>query len=60
VNMSEPNLLAHLPRRVAEGIIRVRAKDLAINPGFDGEYGTIQIFSPQPENQMVSGQMSLF
>lgn len=31
---------------IAEGITRLRAKKVICNPGYDGEYGTIQLFEP--------------
>lgn len=33
------------PSRVAEGIKRVRAGELLIEPGFDGQYGIVKIFN---------------
>ncbi|MBU0634750.1 MAG: endonuclease Q family protein [Candidatus Omnitrophica bacterium] len=38
-------LRASLPAKIAQGIIRVRAGKIGVNPGFDGEYGQIKIFS---------------
>ena len=37
--------------RVAEGIKRVRAGNLHIKPGFDGQYGVVQIFSDEEKLQ---------
>jgi len=34
-------------RRIVEGIRRVREGQLTILPGYDGEYGTIRIFSDE-------------
>ena len=31
--------------RVAEGVIRARAGDISIEPGYDGLYGTVKVFS---------------
>ena len=42
--------------RIAEGIKRVRAGNLFIEPGFDGQYGTVKIFNKK-ENY---GQKKLF
>lgn len=42
-----------------EGIRRVRQGLLEINPGFDGEYGTIKIFQDE-ERQAYLGQAALF
>jgi DNA helicase II / ATP-dependent DNA helicase PcrA len=35
------------PPLVAEAITRVRRGDVVWDPGYDGEYGTIQIFTPE-------------
>jgi uncharacterized protein (TIGR00375 family) len=43
---------------IAEGIKRVRAGELSIEPGFDGQYGKISIF--RPEELAVSRQNKLF
>jgi len=42
---------------IVEGIKRVREGKLFINPGFDGQYGTINIFSPQ---EKADNQQKLF
>jgi uncharacterized protein (TIGR00375 family) len=44
---------------VVEGIMRVRDGRLAIEPGYDGEYGTIKIFQEGEKNR-ISPQSSLF
>ncbi|MFA6928665.1 MAG: endonuclease Q family protein [Patescibacteria group bacterium] len=43
---------------IAEGIRRVRAGELQIEPGFDGQYGTVRIFSD--EERLKVKQKSLF
>lgn len=45
--------------RVAEGIKRVREDNLVIEPGFDGEYGTVHIFQ-NSEKEISTPQQSLF
>lgn len=45
---------------VAEGIKRVREDKVFIDAGYDGEYGTIHIFSPEERHQAVQKQESLF
>jgi uncharacterized protein (TIGR00375 family) len=47
--------IAHLD----EAIRRVRAREVTFSPGYDGEYGRLQIFSPD-EWQELSGQRALF
>jgi uncharacterized protein (TIGR00375 family) len=44
---------------LAEAIRRVRTGQVSIQPGYDGEFGTIQVFGNQ-ERQQVSGQLGLF
>ncbi len=44
---------------IGEGIKRLREGEVERRPGFDGEYGTIRIFSPE-EMDRLEGQMSLF
>ena len=44
---------------VAEGVRRMRTGELEILPGYDGEYGTIRIFSDEERGQL-GGQTFLF
>ncbi len=44
---------------VAEGVRRVRANQVRPFPGFDGEYGRVQILT-QPEIERLNGQISWF
>jgi uncharacterized protein (TIGR00375 family) len=44
---------------LAEAIRRMREGEVSIAPGYDGEYGTIRIFSPD-ERRAMNGQMKLF
>ncbi|MGB9921040.1 MAG: UvrD-helicase domain-containing protein [Moorellales bacterium] len=44
---------------VAEAIRRVRAGEVKVEPGFDGEYGKIEIIRPE-ERQTLAGQAVLF
>lgn len=44
---------------VAEGIQRLREGKVALNPGYDGEYGTISLFTSE-ELKAFNGQISLF
>jgi uncharacterized protein (TIGR00375 family) len=42
-----------------EAIERMRRGEILIEPGFDGEYGKIRIFSPE-ERARIAGQQALF
>ena len=57
VDLSEEALRKSLPPKVAEGILRVRAGQIEILPGYDGEYGHVQIFEkgkePAGEKQLT-------
>ncbi len=57
----EEDLLKGLPKRIAEGVLRVRKGQVEVQPGFDGEYGKISTFSDE-EKQAKGGeeQLSLF
>ena len=44
---------------LAEAVQRMREKKVEIRPGFDGEYGTIKIFS-SAERARIRGQRNLF
>ena len=44
---------------LAEAIRRMRAGQVYIVPGYDGEYGRIKVFNPE-EKDRLSGQRSLF
>lgn len=46
-------------RLVAEGIGRLRRGEVTWRPGFDGEYGSLHLFTPA-EIERLSGQMSFF
>ena len=59
LDMDEATLkVAALPE-VAAGILRVREGKVHIEPGYDGEYGKIEIFK-QGEQQEITSQKSLF
>jgi uncharacterized protein (TIGR00375 family) len=44
---------------VAEGVRRMRAGQVKIAAGYDGEYGTIEIFG-EGERKLIEGQLTLF
>jgi uncharacterized protein (TIGR00375 family) len=46
--------------KIVEGIIKVRQKELFILPGYDGEYGTVKIFSEGEKSEPPLAQQSLF
>lgn len=46
------------PSRIAEGVESVRKKTITINPGYDGEYGTIMLFE-NDEKKETGLQMDL-
>lgn len=58
LNISHKELMAMADPAIAEGIKRVRAGDLIIKPGFDGQYGEIKIFNEQEKEK--NKQKSLF
>ncbi|MFH1061465.1 MAG: endonuclease Q family protein [Candidatus Omnitrophota bacterium] len=45
LHKTESELLAALPEKIAQGILKVRRGECLINPGYDGEYGIISIFA---------------
>jgi len=59
LNVEDDQLKQSISARVAEGIIRVRKGAVKIYPGYDGEYGKIQIFD-EGENFKQEEQLSLF
>lgn len=59
VDLPEEALRKQMPSRVAEGILRVRAGQIEILPGYDGEYGQVKIFA-QDQEPVGEKQMTLF
>lgn len=57
LKMSESDLRAQLPEKIAEGVIRVRNGKVDILAGYDGEYGKIKIFG---EEEIGEKQLTLF
>ena len=54
----EEELLKKIPVKIAKAILRVRKGDVNILPGFDGEYGKIEISGKEDHEE--EKQMSLF
>jgi DNA helicase II / ATP-dependent DNA helicase PcrA len=49
---------SHAPEIFVEAVRRVRKEEVSIQPGFDGEYGTVQLFGPG-ERAHFGGQQAL-
>ncbi len=45
MDLTEDDLFSITDRKIAEGILKVRAGDLSITPGYDGVFGKVSIFS---------------
>jgi uncharacterized protein (TIGR00375 family) len=58
LHAQEEDLRANIPERIAEGIMRVKNGKVDLRPGFDGEYGKINIFS-EAELRKEQGQSQL-
>ncbi|MFH1772579.1 MAG: endonuclease Q family protein [Candidatus Omnitrophota bacterium] len=58
INAGEKELFSKAPEQIAEGIKRIRNKELNIIPGYDGEYGIIKIFDK--EEKKTNEQLMLF
>ena len=56
----ENELKKSLGARIAEGILRVRSGKVNIQPGYDGEYGKISIFSGEEKADASEKQLNLF
>ena len=54
------DLLRVAPERVGEGVDRMRKGRIRIDPGHDGEYGSIRLFDDGPDSAEDGPQMSLF
>jgi PHP family Zn ribbon phosphoesterase len=52
--------IAKISPKVAEGIQRVREGKIKVLPGFDGEFGEVQIFKEESEELKKPDQKTLF
>ncbi|MBL7151039.1 MAG: DNA helicase UvrD [Candidatus Omnitrophica bacterium] len=57
---TKEELMSGLPKRIAEGVLRVREGRVNIKAGFDGEYGIISIFGDEDKEKKQEQQLSLF
>jgi len=60
LDLAEAELLKITLPKIVEGIMKVRKSELFILPGYDGEYGTVKIFSKGKKSGSPLGQKSLF
>jgi len=60
LNAKEQDLRANVSVRIAEGILRVRQGKVNIRPGFDGEYGKVNIFSEEETKKDAQAQLDFF
>ncbi|PJC55816.1 MAG: DNA helicase UvrD [Candidatus Komeilibacteria bacterium CG_4_9_14_0_2_um_filter_36_13] len=61
LDLSKLELNKFMPEVLAEGIIRMRQNRVKIIPGFDGQYGQVEIFSEQERKQSKDNeQTSMF
>lgn len=58
-DLSEELLRRNLSAKIAEGILRVRQRQVKIDPGYDGEYGQVHIFG-KGEEPVAEKQLTLF
>ncbi len=58
MEVRESELLEKIPKKIAKAIINVRNGDVNILPGFDGEYGKIEIL--KKDDSITEKQLNLF
>lgn len=46
--------------KIAEGILRMRAGQVTVEPGYDGEYGKVQLFGSEEPEAPTEQQLTLF
>jgi len=57
INATPETLKESTQEKIAQGVIRARQGEVIINPGYDGEFGTVRIF---PEEKAPESQLGLF
>jgi uncharacterized protein (TIGR00375 family) len=57
INAAPEALKEATQEKIAQGVIRARQGEVIINPGYDGEFGTVRIF---PEEKAPESQLGLF
>lgn len=55
LNTPIEDLRNNAQEKIVQGIERVRRGDLIINPGYDGEFGTIKLFEPKVTSDVQLG-----
>jgi len=62
IRATPAELIKGLPKRVADGVLKMRQGKVNINPGFDGEYGKVSLFDASEGQSETKGeqQLSLF
>ena len=60
VKASPEELSSGLPGKIAQGIIKVRERQVSLQPGYDGEYGVVKVFDKLGEDKKDNQQMTLF
>ena len=60
IKMSDEELSSKLESKIAEGVKLVRDKKVQAIPGYDGEYGTIKVFSQEQKEKVQDQQITLF
>ncbi|MFA5349410.1 MAG: endonuclease Q family protein, partial [Candidatus Paceibacterota bacterium] len=59
-NVSEKDLMENTQEKIAKGIVKARTGQVYIEPGYDGVFGKIKIFSDQETKRDIPSQETLF
>jgi len=60
LNLSKSELDKFSPGEVGEGILRVREGKIHVEPGYDGVFGKVRVFSEEDRKNIAGAQASLF